>query len=500
MKQGNPRFGSYIKSLRQGRRLTLERVEELTARLGDPVSKTYLSRCEHGQTHPSLPRLEVLARVYRIRLGELAERFDVEQELIRRDTTDAAPARAVVGPGPGAVAPEEAGQCFQAVDAAEEGIEAARRGDPQGALVLFDASRRLLPPPAAKPAESDDSGIQSLAAEPGAMPAAHPAPAAHLFPDPGRLAAARSRLCLAVLSSSLGNFHLCKDEAESLVCAEDLPDEIRMRAAVQLALAYRKLRRSTLARLVVTDLLSRGDALAPRIQADAHFLMGTLDLDAGSPRPALLHLRKAVSLYKVANDQTDLCRALQELGEAYRLGGQLPEAIARYQEGLMIARRADIKSLTADLLSHLGRAHFQRGASPVALRYFFESNDLARRGDYFEILFRNHFYMRAIAKSQGDEFSRRGAERSLRMLLPRCDPLTEEAIGFAHEIGSSQPEAEATGGSVAPSPPLDEAESPRPAVSFRVVIGGRKPSFPAGTSGAIGGPKGPSDGGPDECS
>ena len=497
MEKGNVGFGAYLKSLRRDRRLTLERIEELTARIGEPISKTYLSRCEHGQTHPALPRLEALSRLYKVRLGELAERFELEQELARRPA-----------------GPVE--HSLEANEAAERGIEAARRDDPHGALILFEAARRLLPAsghtvvpgagssceprpallPSMEPCSLSGAGATAeprantsvgpdaaLPSEPSFFPGAgHSIPgasqfvpagrsipgAAHYaaFPDAGRIASARSRLCLAVISGSVGNFRLCKDEAEALVCAEDLPEEIRQRATIQLAFAYRRLRRAALSRLVLVELLAKGESLPRRILADAHFLMGTLDLDGAHPRPALLHLRKAVSLYRAAGSQTDLCRALQELGEAYRLGGQLPEAMARYQEGLAIARKTDVKSLTADLLSHLGRGHFLAGNHSTAARYLFDSNDLARRGDYFDIQFRNYFYLRLIAWRQGDEFSRRTAERSLRMLLGRSDPLAEEAISFRQETALKRGREEVEDiegiGEPTPSPAGDPATTGPP--------------------------------------
>src|SRR5262249_1225559 len=60
-------------------------------------------------------------------LGEMAERFELEQELGR-------------GSSAGGGRPKDP------AEAAESGIEAARQEDPARALVLFDAARRLLRP------------------------------------------------------------------------------------------------------------------------------------------------------------------------------------------------------------------------------------------------------------------------------------------------------------------------------------------------------------------
>ncbi len=371
--EGGARFGQYLRTLRLDRRLTLERIEEVSRRGGTPVSKTYLSRVEHGHTTPTLPRLEALARIFRIRVGEMAERFEVEAEMAR---------------SPGAVPIAAA----EPLPESEDEAAAASRG----AVVLLDASRRALA-------------------------------------DPQRLEWARSRLCLAVASSSVGNFRLCKEEAEALVSAPELPDDIRLKAMVQLALAYQRLRRPLLARLVTAALLDRGDDLPSQIRADAHFLMGRIDLDCLEPRSALIHLRQAVASYRKQGPNADLARGLLELGEAYRALGQLPEAMVRYQEGLEIARRADQKPLVADLLSRLGRGHRLLGNRVAALRSLHESNDIARRSDQYDVLFRNHYHLRTLSAESRDEFSRRASERALKLLAVRCSPLSEEALAWRAE-------------------------------------------------------------------
>ena len=416
--KGNHRFGEYLRSLRRDRRLTLERVEAMSRGPGAAISKTWLSRCEHAQTEPSLARMGTLARLYRIRLGEIAERFELEQELARRrdDPHTAAPS--------------------DPMEAAERGIEAARQADAAGAVVLLDAvhfsGRAAQGGPGAHAAGSGDDA-PAAADHPEPFAAGEPVPDAATLAG-SRTAEARSRLCLAVLSGSTGNYRVCREEAEALFAARDVPDDIRLRAAVQLAFAWRKLRRAPLARLVLGDLLGRGESLPARIQADAHLLMGCLDLDDGAARPALLHLRKAVALYREEGTPADLCRALQELGESYRSSGRIEEAMLRYQEGWTIARQSNLKPLSADLMSHLGRGHFLLGHFPMATRLLRDSSESARRAEVWEVLFRNAWYLRAIADRHGDEFARRTCERTLRQLLERTDPFSEEALEYRQEL------------------------------------------------------------------
>ena len=421
--RGTERFGTYLKSLRQDRRLTLERIEALTRDWPAPVTKSWLSRCEHAQTEAELGRLESLARIYRIRLGELAERFEIEQALARGAGPELAGADTGAVPLPGA---------------GDDGEEAD--ADTARTLLLLDAARRaegLVPaaselPPGGPPGTSAaESAVSS--------PLQGQAPASRIEPSEARPAAdARSRLCLAVLSGSTGNYRVCREEAEALFAAPDLPDDIRLRAGVQLAFAWRKLRRGPLARLLLGDLLNRGESLPPRIQADAHLLLGGLDLDEAQARPALLHLRKASALYRQHGSAGELARALQELGEAYRLSGRLAEAMLRYQEGWGIARPTGLRPLVADLESHLGRGHFLLGQHATAARFLRESNEAARRTDAWDIVFRNAWYLRALAERAGDEFARRTCERTLRQLLERVNPFAEESLAYRREVACKE--------------------------------------------------------------
>ncbi|UCF69321.1 MAG: helix-turn-helix transcriptional regulator, partial [Acidobacteriota bacterium] len=83
MFSGSRRFGRYLRSLREARRLTLEDVERLSVHETEPVTRSLLSRLENGKARLSLLKLMSLARLYRVRLGSLAERLETDHELAR---------------------------------------------------------------------------------------------------------------------------------------------------------------------------------------------------------------------------------------------------------------------------------------------------------------------------------------------------------------------------------------------------------------------------------
>src|SRR5439155_12901986 len=78
--RGDERLGGHLKQVRTQRRLTLGRVERLSAAHGERINKSYLFRVERGKTVPSLQRLQVLAQVYRVKLKTLVEVLETAVE------------------------------------------------------------------------------------------------------------------------------------------------------------------------------------------------------------------------------------------------------------------------------------------------------------------------------------------------------------------------------------------------------------------------------------
>jgi transcriptional regulator with XRE-family HTH domain len=73
----NRRFGTYLRKVREERKLSLDAVEELSLGLPERVTKSHLSRIENGQAIPTFPRIFTLSQIYGIPVGHLAERFEI---------------------------------------------------------------------------------------------------------------------------------------------------------------------------------------------------------------------------------------------------------------------------------------------------------------------------------------------------------------------------------------------------------------------------------------
>ena len=76
--QGSAAFGSYLKRLREVRRLSLDAVEELSVTFPEKVTKSHLSRIENGLALPTFPRLMAMSHIYGVPIASLAERYEIE--------------------------------------------------------------------------------------------------------------------------------------------------------------------------------------------------------------------------------------------------------------------------------------------------------------------------------------------------------------------------------------------------------------------------------------
>ena len=85
---GSERFGKYLRRLRVGRRLSLEKVEELSHDHPERVTRSHLSRVENGGSLPTLPRLRTLSRLYGEKMSDLVERLEFDLQVERAGEVD----------------------------------------------------------------------------------------------------------------------------------------------------------------------------------------------------------------------------------------------------------------------------------------------------------------------------------------------------------------------------------------------------------------------------
>ena len=72
------RLGGYLRGLREGRKLSLDAVEEMSVGYAERITKSHLSRIENGQASPSFSRMFTLSQIYGIPVASMAEQFEID--------------------------------------------------------------------------------------------------------------------------------------------------------------------------------------------------------------------------------------------------------------------------------------------------------------------------------------------------------------------------------------------------------------------------------------
>lgn len=379
------RLGAHLLRLRLERKLSLGAVESLSIGHGARINKTYLFRVERGKTVPTIPRLRVLAKVYRVRLGTLLEVLE------------------------GALAEQERGAETGAESDIDQssfeelrsrGIDAEREGDFLKAAVFYRAAR--------------DRAIS----EP---------------PSPKQMVnVALTRHDLSIALKEAGHLDLAKEEAEAAIEIEDLPQNVVDKLRLNLAATYRKLGRPFIAKELLTLLLARRDEVSVETLAGAHWVMGSVLLDR-QPTEAARHYRSALSIIRSKKDSYDECRILYNIGLAESRAGNYVRALKPLTKACDLAKRKDYNFWVAKILTEIGKTLFLRGDRELARKTLREANEQARRRDYWEQLFINQYYLRRFALDEGDVASAKAAESSLKFFTTRIEDSFEELQAFKEE-------------------------------------------------------------------
>jgi tetratricopeptide (TPR) repeat protein len=380
---GSPRLGSHLKKLREERKLTLGAVEALSVGFGERIAKSYLFRVERGKTFPSLPRLRVLAQVYQVKLARLLEALESaveEQELAADLGIDVSSAT------------------FE--ELRKRGIEADKRGDFTKAALLFKAAWE-----------------RALLEDPSNQQAVH---------------VGTARLDLSIAYRNAGRLELAREEAEAALELAPRPSEVLDKSRLQLASVYRRMGRSALAEDVLEVLLRRGNELEPEVHAGAQEVMGSIFLNK-QPRKAVIHYRSALAIQRKLKNRWEECILLYNLGLAESKSKRYDYALKRLSEAEAVANRQNFNFWICKIQGSIGKNLYLKGDRRAALAAFRKSNERARRGDYYTELFVNHYYLRQMAREDGDIMTARASEASLRYFSTRLDESLEELDAFKNE-------------------------------------------------------------------
>lgn len=382
------RFGSYLRSVRENRRLSLDAVEELSTAYVERVTKSHLSRIENGQAVPSFTRLYTLSRIYGVPVAMLAERFEVD---LRRQHQSV----------------ETAGRSEE--DLITAAAELRKTGRYIEALGLYEVL------------------IERRQAE------AHTDDVARAVLD--------LRLVRANCLWHLGCHGLAKDECEELLGSPHLVPDRRLLVLQNLVHCCVNLGRFTMA-MMALDQVEQGAMLADapaRVQAEIAAIRGLVNVVTGAPELALPCYLKAIELHESMQNFYEVCRCETNLGEALIYSGDVKKAEARLVAALSRAEASGYDRFKALALGHLALLRFRQDDLSAAESFALRSNAIARPTEYASLVFRNCFYLWRIAQSRQDEAGVRSNERTLRVYVRRVEEHMPEAILFRAHLAGAKP-------------------------------------------------------------
>lgn len=371
MVEGSRRFGAYLRALREGRRLTLEDVERLTLHDSEPITRSFLSRLERGRAQVSVPKLIGLARLYRVRVGLLAERHELDRELEHLK--------------------QEGAETWDLPLVFSRAREAGRAGQVHRALLLYEQ------------------------AELRSMRRPREAWARH-----------RARLGVARALAAGGRHRLARAALEELL-GERLPDEARAWAFFFYARASLALGQVLIARAAHLSLKEVArpwpveiEAAAPLLEGEYLFFEQRLDQAVAAFLAALDAARQGC---EKPLESLCMCR-LAEIG---RRQGRLDQALDWVNRARDVARTFGVAQMLVQVDTEEGRIHVARRRFGLARESWARARHLARKFELAQELFEIYFELCRLAVRQGEQNEARATLRLLHHLARRLETIPPEA-------------------------------------------------------------------------
>lgn len=380
---GSRRFGRYLKRLRERKRLSLDKVEELSHDQPERVTRSHLSRIENGKSLPTLPRLMTLSRLYGQKVSDLTQRleFDVQFE-------KAAPI-------------DLTGRSLDELEA-EARLE-AERGELIRAFHLLEAAADLF----------------TLRGD------------GHRDPEHDL----KIQLKLSTVLIRSGKLNLATEYAEAAISRPDVSIEVKSWALMNLARIHRRQGRPVLCRIMVDCVLEHGDSVMPYHTADAKAMLGALAGEEGNFEAAGDHYAASLALYRELKRPYEECGALEGLARSNLERKRLGQA-GRYAElQLALARKHKFQSEEGWGLQLHALIAEERGETSQAEAHLRQSNEIARKIEHDEMLYTNHFHQWRLAVKAKDEARAASLKRILRKLRTEVEDQTPGILACVAELG-----------------------------------------------------------------
>ena len=371
------RLGGYLRGLREGRKLSLDAVEEMSVGYPERITKSHLSRIENGQAMPSFSRMFTLSQIYGIPVASMAEQFEVDLIL------------GMMPPGSDTKSDAEL---------LEEARKLRIAGRYREALQLYGMVLQ----------RTDHKGTDLI-----------------------QLRLHRIN-CLVML----GRFFSAKEDVELLLGSPELSTEQRVIALQNLANCCFRMGRYSVANMVLDNAKLEIAALPKdhRLHAYLAGLEGRLLQVMGQHESATGCFRKSLALFEAMNEGFYACRNRLFLGSALADLGRAAEARLHLNKVVDTARKEGYDRQRAHALGALGVLAYRENEHELAESRCLQSNQIARPREYFGLIFQNCYYLWRIALARDDQAAALSNERTLRAYLSRVEEHLPEAVVYRSHL------------------------------------------------------------------
>lgn len=375
--RGSRRFGSYLRRVREGRRLSLDAVEELSSGYAERVTKSHLSRIENGQALPSFPRLFALGRIYGVPVSSLAERFEVE---FQREQTP---------------------------------LTLETRSDEQ---LLSDARKLRMAGRYAEALACYTIGLERMQES----------------RDAAREGLAIFRLGQITCLVHLNRYEFAKAECEELLGDRSLGSIDRLKALQLFVICCIQMSRFAVALMGLEQARKEVDTPGAPVsmRADLEALGGQIHVATGHCELAIPSFELALRIYEQLPNTYEACRSKINLAAALMEAGDKQTARQHLESAITVAETEGYDRLRALAISHLAVLAYEGKDLLQAEAFALRSNAIAREREFISLVFRNCYYLWKIAGLQGDLSGARSNERALRTYLSRVEEFLPEAEAF----------------------------------------------------------------------
>ncbi|MEW5807736.1 MAG: tetratricopeptide repeat protein [Acidobacteriota bacterium] len=350
-------LGYLLKNLRKTHNLSLKKVESLSAITGRKISISYLSKIESGKTLPSIPVLLTLSKIYDVSPKLLIEKLELGH-----------PSR-----------PEEhALYCDE---------------------INFNSFPKL-----------DESKIKT-----GLSFLTLRTKSSNVIKDKNIYLAL---LHAIVFLRKTGKLNLAKEASDQLILISQKNEQHLARAFFEFAFICKLQKNFPLALASIFEckrLLNQRRNLY--LFPFALHLEGNILQHLGKITDALLSYQQALEEYEKRKYKKEICTTLNCMAVAYMTMKKFKKAKSLLERALLSAKEENLLRALSQTYHNLGCSCYFENKFDQAIGNCKESNTIAEKCNYYDILFFNYYYLMRIYDKLNDDSAKEFCKKNLDYLL-----------------------------------------------------------------------------------